>query len=136
MIFGPPGHAYATLFGMHECLNLVCEPEGKPGCVLVPRALEPLAGMEQMQARRGGKSLRNLMSGPGKLTQAMGISRAENGADVTQGDFVVCAGKAEPFRIEVTPRVGIRECADWPLRFLIQGNAFVSKGRVARSGDA
>ena len=128
VIFGPPGHAYVYfIYGMYECLNIVAEPEGKPGCVLI-RALEPLAGLSLMQQRRpAAKSLESLASGPGKLTLALGITRAHNGADLTRGALVVRAA-AEPRRveIEVTPRIGIRQCADWPLRFLIKGNRFVS----------
>src|SRR5579885_1896801 len=79
VIFGPPGHAYVYfIYGMYECLNLVCEQEGKAGCVLI-RALEPLAGVEKMQQRRPkAHSPRDLASGPGKLTLALGITRAQN----------------------------------------------------------
>src|SRR5579871_3199005 len=130
VIFGPPGHAYVYfIYGMYECLNLVAEPAGKPGCVLV-RAMEPLAGIELMQRRRpAARRLEDLASGPGKLTLAMGITRAQNGADVTRGALVVREPAApRAIEIAVTPRVGIRECADWPLRFLVRGNAFVSRG--------
>jgi len=128
VIFGPPGHAYVYfIYGMYECLNIVAEPAGKPGCVLV-RALEPVAGIEIMQRRRpAARRLEDLASGPGKLTLAMAITRAHYGVDMTRGALVV-REPAEPRRveIEVTPRVGIRECADLPLRFLIRGNRFVS----------
>jgi DNA-3-methyladenine glycosylase len=116
VIFGPPGHAYVYfIYGMYECLNLVCEPEGVPGCVLI-RALEPIAGSEIMRARRRSD---DLASGPGKLTIAMGITRRQNGADVTRGDLVVREGLAH-VDIVVTPRIGITKCADLPLRFLIR----------------
>jgi DNA-3-methyladenine glycosylase len=113
---------------MYDCLNLVAEPEGKPGCVLI-RALQPIAGIDLMRERRGGsKPLRDLASGPGKLTTAMAITRALNGADVTRGELVLREQlKPEPVEIEVTPRIGIRHCADWPLRFIIRGNPFVSR---------
>src|SRR5947209_12945240 len=90
VIFGPPGHAYVYfIYGMYECLNLVAEPSGKPGCVLI-RALEPVAGLELMQRRRpAARTIEDLASGPGKLTLAMGINRAHNGADVTRGALVV-----------------------------------------------
>ncbi len=134
VIFGPPGHAYVYLiYGMHECLNLVAEPDGSPGCVLI-RALEPLWGTGEMRSRRpGARTVEDLCSGPGNLTRAMGITRAQNGVDVTQGNLAV----KEPPRnleieIEVTPRIGIRHCADWPLRFLIKGNPCVSPSRPAR----
>jgi DNA-3-methyladenine glycosylase len=131
VIFGPPAHAYVYfVYGMYECLNIVAEAEGQPGCVLI-RALEPLAGMDTMQQRRpAARKVEDLASGPGKLTLAMGITRAQNGADVTRGPLVVRA-QAEPRRveIEVTPRIGIRHCADWPLRFFVKGNRFVSGAR-------
>ncbi len=132
VIFGPPGHAYVYfIYGMYECLNLVAEAPGKPGCVLI-RALEPLAGIELMQQRRpAAKRLEDLASGPGKLTLAMGITRAHNGADVTRGALVVREPvEQRKLQISVTPRIGIRECADWPLRFLLRGNPFVSKARI------
>ena len=131
VIFGPPGHAYVYfIYGMYECLNLVCEPAGRAGCVLI-RALEPLAGIEQMRLRRpAARKLEDLASGPGKLTLAMAITRAHNGADVTRGPLVV----REPLDprelpIQVTPRIGITQCADLPLRFLLRGNRFVSRPR-------
>ena len=128
VIFGPPGHAYVYfIYGMYECLNLVCEPEGVPGCVLI-RALEPVAGIELMRARRpAAKKIENLASGPGKLTLAMGITRALNGADVTCGPLVVRSPKeAAPRDVMVTPRIGITKCAELPLRFYLGGNRFVS----------
>ncbi len=131
VIFGPPGHAYVYfIYGMYECLNLVCEPEGKAGCVLV-RALEPLAGFEQMRARRpAARKDEDLASGPGKLTLAMGITRAQNGADVTRGALVVREpGEKRRVEIAVTPRIGITKCAELPLRFVVRGNRFVSGKR-------
>jgi DNA-3-methyladenine glycosylase len=129
VIFGPPGHAYIYfIYGMYECLNIVAEPAGKAGCVLV-RALEPVAGLRIMQRRRpAARRLEDLASGPGKLTLAMAITRAQYGVDMTRGALVV-REPAEPRRVdvEVTPRIGIRECADWPLRFIVRGNRFVSK---------
>ncbi len=129
VIFGPPGHAYVYfIYGMYECLNLVAEPAGKPGCVII-RALEPVSGIEIMRRRRPkAHTLHDLASGPGRLTLAMGITRAQNGVDVTRGRLTVrTAPQEQPFEIEVTPRVGIRHCADWPLRYVIKGNPFVSR---------
>jgi DNA-3-methyladenine glycosylase len=129
VIFGPPGHAYVYfIYGMYECLNLVVEPEGNPGCVLI-RALEPVAGIDIMQQRRpAAHTLRDLASGPGRLTLALDITRAQNGADVTRGNLTVRSPRGEEaFEIDVTPRIGIRQCADWPLRFTVKGNPFVSK---------
>jgi DNA-3-methyladenine glycosylase len=129
VIFGPPGHAYVYLiYGMYECLNLVCEPDGQPGCVLI-RALEAVAGVEIMRTRRpAAHKPEDLASGPGKLTLAMAITRAHNGVDVTRGSLVV----REPYEarevdIAVTPRIGITQCADLPLRFFIRGNRSVSR---------
>jgi DNA-3-methyladenine glycosylase len=125
VIFGPPGHAYVYLiYGMYECLNLVAEPDGRPGCVLI-RALEPVSGVELMQARRGAiRKVAQLANGPGKLTLALGITRAHNGADVTRGSLVVreAAGTGER-EIEVTPRIGITRSAELPLRFVLLGTA-------------
>jgi DNA-3-methyladenine glycosylase len=128
VIFGPPGHAYVYfIYGMYECLNFVAEPEGQAGCVLV-RAVEPLAGIVQMQRRRPtAKRIEDLASGPGKLTRAMGISREQNGADLTESALHVRDLREHtPFEVQVTPRIGIRHCADLPLRFLIANNRFVS----------
>src|ERR1035437_9159428 len=129
VIFGPPGHAYVyVVYGMYECLNLVVEADGKPGCVLI-RALEPVAGVGLMRRRRpAARRLEDLASGPGKLTLAMPTTRTLNGADVTRGGLVVCRPAVERvFETDVTPRIGIRQCADWPLRFVIRGNRFVSR---------
>src|SRR5580698_2898638 len=127
VLFGPPGHAYVYfIYGMYECLNLVAEPDGRPGGVLI-RALEPVTGIEIMQRRRpAAHTLRDLTSGPGRLTLALGITRAQNGVDVTRGALTVrTSRREEPFEIEVTPRVGIRQCADWPLRFIVKGSPFI-----------
>jgi DNA-3-methyladenine glycosylase len=129
VLFGPPGHAYVYLiYGIYECLNLVAEPSGQPGCVLI-RALEPVAGIETMQQRRpAARRIEHLASGPGKLALAMGITRRQNGQDVTRGPLVVRRPQApEPLSIAVSPRIGITHCADWPLRFYIDGNRFVSR---------
>jgi DNA-3-methyladenine glycosylase len=129
VIFGPPGHAYVYfIYGMYQCLNLVCEPDGKAGCVLV-RALEPVAGIDLMRTRRpGARKIEDLAAGPGKLTLALAITAQQNGADVTRGALTV-RQPLDPhrFEIQVTPRIGISQCADRPLRFLIVGNRSVSK---------
>ena len=129
VIFGPPGHAYVYfIYGMYQCLNLICEPDGTAGCVLV-RAIEPLAGVEIMRNRRpSARKIEDLASGPGKLALALAISLQHNGADVTRGSLVV----REPtekrrFEIRTTARIGISQCVDAPLRFLIAGNRCVSK---------
>jgi len=129
VLFGPPGHAYVYfIYGMYECLNVVCEPDGTAGGVLI-RALEPMVGIEIMQNRRpSARKLEELASGPGKLTRALAITLHHNGVDITRGSLVI----REPlekrrFEIEVTPRIGISQCVDAPLRFLIAGNRSVSK---------
>jgi len=129
VMFGPPGFAYVYfIYGMYECVNVVAEREGSAGAVLI-RALEPLLGVELMQIRRpGAKRLRDLASGPGKLTLAMGITRALNGVDVTKGALVVRDRRGgEAFEIAAGPRIGITKCVDWPLRFTIKGSEFVSR---------
>jgi DNA-3-methyladenine glycosylase len=117
VIFGGPGHAYVYLiYGMYECLNIVVEPEGTPGCILV-RALEPLWGVESC-------------SGPGKLTRAMGITRSHYGTDLTRGELTVRAEVAARTEAIVSgPRIGIRQCAGWPLRFYLGGNEYVTKAK-------
>ncbi len=129
VIFGRPGHAYVYfIYGMYECLNLVTEPAGKAGCVLV-RALEPLEGIDLMQRRRpAARRPEDLANGPGKLTLAMAITRAQNGSDVTRGALVVREPAApSPIEIEVSKRIGITQDAHLPLRFSIRGNPFVSR---------
>ena len=113
---------------MYECLNVVAEPEGSPGCVLI-RALEPLEGIPRMQRRRPvARGVEDLANGPGKLTLALGITRRHNGTDLTNGLLTIRPPEShEKFQIGVSPRIGIRHCADWPLRFFIQGNRFVSR---------
>lgn len=129
VIFGPPGHAYVYLiYGIYECLNLVAERDGVPGCVLI-RALEPLAGLAAMRRRRPkARRVEELAAGPGRLTLAMGISRRHNGADVTRGPLTVRALWPEPpIEIQAAPRIGISRSKEAPLRFLIAGNRFVSR---------
>lgn len=127
--FGEPGHAYVYfIYGMYECLNFVCEPAGQAGCVLI-RALEPIAGLSTMRRRRpSAKRPEDLANGPGKLTLAMGITRKLNGADLIASALQVRRPPKEPaIEVLTTPRIGITHCADWPLRFVIAGNPFVSR---------
>lgn len=114
-IFGPPGHAYVYfIYGMYECLNVVAEPDGTPGCVLI-RALEPLTGQDLMRKRRNRS---DLTSGPAKLTQALGITRAHNHQDLTRGPLHILDAPS-PGKIQVTKRIGITKSVDLPLRFLL-----------------
>ena len=129
VIFGPPGHAYIYLcYGQYECLNLITEPDDRAGCVLI-RAAEPLLGIDEIQRRRpNAQRPRDLTSGPGKLTLALGITRLRNGDDVTRGALTVRAMlRPKPFEIVTTTRVGISVSRDLPCRFYIKDNDFVSK---------
>ena len=131
VIFGPPGHAYVYFsYGMHHCLNLVAEPAGRAGCVLI-RALEPLEGLERMFERRPrARRPLDLCSGPGKLTQALGITLDHYGADITRSALTVReSATPERFLIAESTRIGITRSAGLPLRFYIQGNEHVSRPR-------
>jgi DNA-3-methyladenine glycosylase len=132
VLFGPAGHAYVYfIYGMYSCLNISCEAEGHAGSVLV-RALEPLTGLPQMAHSRGLASTaapRLLTSGPGRLCQAFGLTRAShNGIDLLEehSDLQVRDdGYAVP-AVVVTPRIGITKAAERPLRYLINGNLCIS----------
>jgi DNA-3-methyladenine glycosylase len=138
VLFGPPGYAYVYfIYGNHYCLNVSCEPEGQAGGVLF-RALEPLSGIKAMaQARgseiRGPQDLPKLTSGPGRLCEAFGITRArDNACDLTSAASSLWIGEDE-YRakgIRVTPRIGITKAADQPLRYLLDGNPFVSGRKI------
>ena len=132
VIFGPPGHAYVYLcYGMYECMNIVAEPDGQAGCVLI-RAVEPLLGIDEIQRRRPkAKRPRDLASGPGKLTQALGVTRERNGVDVTRGELTVrTMRRPEPFEIVTATRIGISVSQNLPYRFYIKDNEHVSKRRA------
>lgn len=127
-MFGPAGHAYVYfIYGMHHCLNVVTAREGVGEAVLL-RALEPLEGIDLMEARRGTRSLRALCSGPAKLVSAMGVTRAHDGADLRSGPLRLVAAEKPPERVRCGPRVGITKAADLPLRFHLEGSPFVSRG--------
>ena len=134
LLFGPPGYAYVYfIYGMYECLNFVAEEEGKAGCVLI-RAVEPVTGIAIMRRRRpAAKRVEDLASGPGKLTLALGITRKQNGSDLVAGPLRVRSLNHEPAgEVEVTPRIGITHCAEWPLRFVLKGSPFVSRPPSSR----
>ena len=142
VLWGEPGHAYVYfIYGMHACLNVSCEPVGQAGCVLL-RALEPRTGLEEMAALRGGAAIlpRLLASGPGRLCQALAITRAGfNGADLldSEGELLLAEDESNaPLgEVLVTPRIGIRKAAERPLRFLLAGNPHVSGPRVRGDGE-
>jgi DNA-3-methyladenine glycosylase len=135
VMFGPPGFVYVyRSYGIHWCVNFVCEPEGSASAVLI-RAIEPLEGLEKMRRRRGLKDVRLLCAGPGRLCEALGISRAHNGLPLD----------APPFRLErrtgrveiaVGPRIGLTKAVEQPWRYGLAGSRFLSKPFKAFSGEA
>lgn len=129
-LYGRPGIAYVYfIYGMYWCVNAVTRAEGLPSAVLI-RALEPLAGIDLMRTRRGSRRAdRELTNGPGKLCIALGIGAQHNGASLQRGWLVIREGERVADRdVFVAPRIGIKKAADWPLRWFVRGNAFVSKG--------
>jgi DNA-3-methyladenine glycosylase len=132
-LYGPPGTSYVYfIYGMYWCFNAVTREEGLPSAVLV-RALEPLDGIAVMQRRRpGAKSLVNLTNGPGKLCTALGIVGAMGGKSLQRKPLIIRAGEPVPNdRVRVTTRIGITRCADWPMRFVVDRNPFVSRGKLS-----
>jgi DNA-3-methyladenine glycosylase len=116
-LFGPPGSAYVyRSYGIHSLLNAVCEPEGEGAAVLI-RALEPLEGIEEMRERRGWEDERDLCSGPGKLTQALGIGLELNGTSLLDGPVVFGPRAEDPGEIQAGVRIGITKAAELPWRF-------------------
>ncbi|HEV7562953.1 MAG TPA: DNA-3-methyladenine glycosylase [Solirubrobacterales bacterium] len=127
VLFGPPGHAYVYLsYGIHSLLNFVAEPEGEAAAVLI-RALEPTAGLERMRERRGARSDRDLCSGPGKLTEALGIGLAENDADLMREPFLLLGPPGGRPEVTAGPRIGITKAVERPWRFCAAGSPFVSR---------
>jgi DNA-3-methyladenine glycosylase len=125
-LFGPPGHAYVYFsYGIHSLLNAVCEQEGIGAAVLI-RALEPVGGLDVMRARRGVERTRELCSGPGKLTQALGIDLSLNGSSLVDGPIAVLERESQP-RIAIGERIGITKAADLPWRFCDADSAHVSR---------
>jgi DNA-3-methyladenine glycosylase len=128
-LFGPPGRAYVYFsYGVHSLLNAVCEPAGVGAAVLI-RALEPVDGIDHMRERRGVEAVRQLCSGPGKLTQALGIGLELNDTDLLRGP-VVFSDRPRAWRdvaVAVDVRIGITKAPDLPWRFVAAGNRFVSR---------
>ena len=139
VLFGPPGHAYVYLsYGIHSLLNAVAEPEGSPAAVLI-RALEPIRGIDEMRKRRGRSArarasaarlrVEELCSGPGKLTEALGVGLALNGADLLEPPFEI-SPRAQGWNhteIVTSTRIGITKAAELPWRYSAQGNRHVSR---------
>lgn len=125
-MFGPPGFAYVyRSYGIHWCLNFVCEDEGVASAVLV-RALEPAAGLETMRGRRGVASDRLLSAGPGRLCQALGITRQHDGLPLDAPPFELVLPDERP-PVVTGPRIGIRRAADRPWRYGVAGSRLVSR---------
>jgi DNA-3-methyladenine glycosylase len=134
-LHGPPGTAYVYfIYGMHYCVNTVTREEGLGSGVLI-RAVEPLSGVPLMRQRRRGAPDRELTNGPGKVCQALGIDAALGGTRLDRGALrVLCGTPIADEDVVVAPRVGISKAADWPLRFMIRGNRWVSRPNPASRG--
>jgi DNA-3-methyladenine glycosylase len=127
VLFGPPGRAYVYLsYGIHSLLNAVAEPEGEAAAVLI-RALQPTHGIDRMRERRGPRPDAELCSGPGKLTEALGIGLEHNEADLCEEPFLLVPPAAEHPQVVVGPRVGITKAVERPWRFCAAGSPFVSR---------
>ena len=130
-LYGEPGTAYVYfIYGVHWCFNAVTRAVGLPSAVLV-RAVQPIDGVELMRTRRAA-AVRDvdLTNGPGKLCQAMGIDGGHNRLALQRPPIQILRARPVPDRdVEITPRIGITQCADWPLRWVIAGNPYLSRRR-------
>ncbi|HWL04671.1 MAG TPA: DNA-3-methyladenine glycosylase [Xanthobacteraceae bacterium] len=127
VMFGPPGFAYVyRSYGLHWCVNAVCEAEGSASAVLI-RALEPTQGLDTMRMRRRLDDPRLLCAGPGRLCEALGISRDHDGLALDRAPFRLAKNPAAAFKIVAGPRIGITRAADAPWRYGLAGSRFLSK---------
>jgi DNA-3-methyladenine glycosylase len=126
VMFGPAGYAYVyRSYGIHWCLNFVCEPQGSASAVLI-RAIEPTAGVATMRRRRGVADERLLCSGPGRLCEALGITGAHNGLALDQPPFELFAPQSE-VEVVAGPRIGLTKAVELPWRYGEKGSRFLSK---------
>jgi DNA-3-methyladenine glycosylase len=130
VMFGPPGRAYVYLsYGIHSLLNFVCEPEGDAAAVLI-RALEPTRGLAVIRERRSAaRTDLDLCSGPGKLTEALGVTLAENAARLDRDPFLLLPPEGDSPAVVTSPRVGITKAVEKPWRFSGSGSPYVSRPR-------
>jgi DNA-3-methyladenine glycosylase len=126
VMFGPPGYAYVyRSYGIHWCLNLVCEPAGSASAVLI-RAIEPTEGLAVMRRRRGLAEVRLLCSGPGRLCEALGVTHDHNGLALTAPPFAIFAREGDE-EVIAGPRIGLTKAVDKPWRYGLKGSRFLSK---------
>jgi DNA-3-methyladenine glycosylase len=130
VMFGPPGHLYVyRSYGLHWCANVVCEDDGRGAAVLL-RALEPTHGIERMRERRRVDEPRLLCAGPGRLTQALGMTDVHNGALLTRSPFALVPPSG-PVAVERSPRIGITKAVEKPWRYVEAGSSWSSRARRA-----
>ncbi len=128
VMFGPPGRLYVyRSYGIHWCANIVCEPAGRGAAVLL-RALEPTHGFDAMRGRRGVDEDRLLCSGPGRLTQALGLTAAHNDADLLRPPFALLPPETD-VTVDATARIGITKAVEQPWRYVVRGSPWLSRGR-------
>ena len=129
VMFGEPGHAYVYFtYGMHYCLNVTTEPVGQAGAVLI-RAVQPVKGIAEMKRRRMTEHIKDLSSGPAKLTQAFAVTKALNGHDLISGKklYIAEPSHPEPLKVRIGTRIGIRAGGKKPWRFFVKDSPYVSK---------
>jgi DNA-3-methyladenine glycosylase len=125
-MFGPPGHAYVyRSYGIHWCLNLVCEAEGTAAAVLL-RALEPTHGLDRMRRRRRTEDARLLCAGPGRLCEALAVTGVHDGLPLDHLPFELIAREG-PVEVAAAPRIGITRAAELPWRYVLAGSRYLSK---------
>jgi DNA-3-methyladenine glycosylase len=126
VMFGPAGYAYVyRSYGIHWCVNFVCEGVGSASAVLI-RALQPTVGLATMRRRRGTKDERLLCAGPGRLTEALGITHAHNGLALDRAPYALYAPQSAP-DIAIGPRIGLTKAVDLPWRYGLRGSPFLSR---------